>query len=79
MVSIGLFCSAILFLATGRLNWTWAWVFLGIYLVSISINSAFMLRTSAEPIAERGQPKEMKEYAKSATASFPAFGEERHG
>ena len=56
--------AAILFLAAGRLNWTWAWVFLGIYLVSVSINSAFMLRTSPETVAERGRPKEMKDWDK---------------
>jgi protein-S-isoprenylcysteine O-methyltransferase Ste14 len=56
--------AAILFLAAGRLNWTWAWVFLGIYLVSVSINSAFMTRTSPETIAERGQAKETKDWDK---------------
>ena len=54
--------AAILFLAAGRLNWTW--VFLGIYLVSVSINSAFMTRTSPETIAERGQAKETKDWDK---------------
>jgi protein-S-isoprenylcysteine O-methyltransferase Ste14 len=56
--------AAILFLAAGRLDWTWAWVFLGIYLVSVSINSAFMIHTRPETIAERGQPKEMKDWDK---------------
>jgi protein-S-isoprenylcysteine O-methyltransferase Ste14 len=54
------FQALILFLAAGRLNWTWAWVFLGICIVSVSINSAFMMRTSPETVAERGRPKEMK-------------------
>lgn len=54
--------AAFLFLGAGRLNWKWAWVFLGIYLVSISINSVFMMRTSPETIAERGRPKEMKDW-----------------
>jgi len=56
--------AAILFLAAGRLDWTWAWVFLGIYLASVSINSAFMIHTHPETIAERGQPKEMKDWDK---------------
>ncbi len=64
-IAIGLvLLLAILFLAAGRLNWTWGWVFLGIYLVSISINAAFMLRTSPETVAERGQPGEMKDWDK---------------
>lgn len=49
--------AAILFLAAGRLNWTWAWVYLGISLVSVAINGAFLLRTSPETIAERGRPQ----------------------
>jgi protein-S-isoprenylcysteine O-methyltransferase Ste14 len=60
------FCilAAALLLGAGRLIWLWAWVLLGIYLVSVFINSAFMLRTSPETIAERGQPKEMKDWDK---------------
>lgn len=53
-----------LFLDARRLNWTWAWVFLGICLVSVSINSACMIRTSPETIAERGHPKETKDWGK---------------
>ncbi|MCX6025577.1 MAG: isoprenylcysteine carboxylmethyltransferase family protein [Chloroflexi bacterium] len=45
----------ILFLAAGRLRWIWPWVYLGICLVSVSINGAFLLRTSPETIAERGR------------------------
>ncbi|MGE5223861.1 MAG: methyltransferase family protein [Omnitrophica WOR_2 bacterium] len=64
-ISVGLIVLAvILFLSAGRLDWIWAWVFLGIYLVSISINSIFMLRTRRETIAERSRPKEMKDWDK---------------
>ncbi len=49
--------AAILFLAAGRLGWIWAWVFLGIYLIGVTINSLFLMRTSPETIAERGQAK----------------------
>jgi protein-S-isoprenylcysteine O-methyltransferase Ste14 len=56
--------AAILFLAAGGLNWIWAWVFLGIYLVSVSINSAFLMRASPETIAERGLAKETKNWDK---------------
>ncbi|MEW6650953.1 MAG: hypothetical protein AB1453_12295, partial [Chloroflexota bacterium] len=51
--------AAILFLAAGTFDWTWAWVFLGISLVSAFINGVFLLRTSPETIAERGQAREM--------------------
>jgi protein-S-isoprenylcysteine O-methyltransferase Ste14 len=56
--------AAILFLTAGRLNWTWAWVYLGICLVSLLINGAILLRTSPETIAERGHPKETKDWDK---------------
>lgn len=57
-----LFEGAILFLAAGHLDWTWAWVFLGIYLAGILVNSLFMLRSRRETMAERGRPKEMKNW-----------------
>jgi len=56
--------AAILFLAAGRLDWVWAWVFLGIYLVSVSINSAFMISSNPDTIAERGHARETKDWDK---------------
>lgn len=56
--------AVILFLAVGRLNWIWAWVFLGISLAMVLINSTFMLRTNPETIAERGRPKGTKDWDK---------------
>ncbi len=63
LIGFGLI-AVVLFLAAGRLNWLWAWVFLGIYLVSVLINSVFMLRTNPGTIAERGRTKEMKGWDK---------------
>lgn len=56
--------AAILFLAAGRIDWTWAWVFLGIYLVSISVNSVLMIRSNPETIVERGHAEETKDWDK---------------
>jgi protein-S-isoprenylcysteine O-methyltransferase Ste14 len=53
-----------LFLGSGKLNWVWAWVFLGIGLLNVSINAVFMMRTSPETVAERGRPKEVKAWDK---------------
>jgi len=53
-----------LFLGAGTLDWIWAWVFLGIGLLSVSINAIYMMRTSPETIAERGRPKETKDWDK---------------
>jgi protein-S-isoprenylcysteine O-methyltransferase Ste14 len=55
---------AILFGAAGRLDWTGAWVFLGINLAVILINGIFMMRNGLETIAERGRPKEFKTWDK---------------
>jgi protein-S-isoprenylcysteine O-methyltransferase Ste14 len=56
--------AAILFLAAGTLAWGWAWVFLGIQVASMVVNSLFLLRTSPSTIAERGRPLEMKTWDK---------------
>jgi protein-S-isoprenylcysteine O-methyltransferase Ste14 len=56
--------AAILFLAAGRLNWTWAWVYLGICLVSVAVNGAIVLRTSPETVAERGRPQATQNWDK---------------
>ena len=53
-----------LFLAAGTINWLWAWVFLGIGLVSVAINAFLMMRTSPETVAERGRPKETQDWDK---------------
>jgi len=56
--------AAVLFLSSGQLNWVWAWVYIGIYLVGISINATLMLRYSPETIAERAETGEMKDWDK---------------
>ena len=50
--------AAILFLASGRLDWVMAWIYIGVYLVVVTINSLFILPKNPELIAERGRPKE---------------------
>jgi protein-S-isoprenylcysteine O-methyltransferase Ste14 len=49
--------AVILFVSAGRLNWTWAWVFLGINIASLLITGPIALRTSPETVAERGELK----------------------
>jgi protein-S-isoprenylcysteine O-methyltransferase Ste14 len=50
--------AVVLFGAAGRLDWTWGWVYLGIYLASTLVN-AWFLRRNPELIAERGEPGQM--------------------
>lgn len=47
----------ILFLSAGKLNWVWGWVYLAVYVVSLSFNALFLLRISPETVAERGKIK----------------------
>ncbi len=56
------FIALILFLAACRINWTWAWVYLGVCLVSVLLNGAITLCTSPETIAERGEAKMTKKW-----------------
>jgi len=62
--------AVILFLAAGQFNWTWAWVYLGICLVSVLINGAITLRTSPETIAERGELKMTKKWDKVVSGLY---------
>ncbi len=52
----------------GRLDWLWAWIFLGICLVSVSVNGAIVLRTRLETVletvAERARPQWTKSWDK---------------
>lgn len=50
--------AVILFAAAGRLDWTWAWVYLAICVGTVLVNGSIMLRASRETIAERGRPGE---------------------
>ena len=62
--------AALLFLAAGRLDWTWAWIFLAISVISVLINGTILLRKSPETVAERGHPKEMKGWDKIVSGLY---------
>jgi protein-S-isoprenylcysteine O-methyltransferase Ste14 len=58
MVQIGiqfLIGAGILFVSSGRLNWWSAWVYLGIFVLGVVVNSFVLLRTNPELIAERAR------------------------
>ncbi len=50
--------AAILFIASGQLDWLWAWVYLIVGLSGTLIATPIMLRTNPEVIAERAEIKE---------------------
>ena len=68
IVQVGLtlaFQAAMLFLSSGRLDWLWAWVFLGLYLLGIAVNAVLMMRyRGLETVAERGKAEGMKDWDK---------------
>jgi len=52
-----LILAAILFLASGRLDWRMAWVYLGIYVIAITVTAFLLFRKNPELIAERAEIK----------------------
>jgi protein-S-isoprenylcysteine O-methyltransferase Ste14 len=50
-----LLLAGILFLSSGRLDWWFAWVYLGIFVLGVGVNSFVILRTNLELIAERAR------------------------
>jgi protein-S-isoprenylcysteine O-methyltransferase Ste14 len=74
VIVLVLFQSAVLFLSSGQLDWLWAFVYLGTYLVAILVNAVLMLRANPETIAERGRGREeMKDWDKVVGGLFGVF------
>lgn len=63
----------LLFVGAGRLDWTWAWVYLGINLLTVLIGGTILLRSSPETIAERGRPREMRDWDMIVTGLWSLF------
>jgi protein-S-isoprenylcysteine O-methyltransferase Ste14 len=64
------FQAAMLFLSSGRLDWLWAWVYVGFYLAAALVNATFMLRYSPETIARRAEARGMKDWDKVVGGLF---------
>ncbi|MCL4859126.1 MAG: isoprenylcysteine carboxylmethyltransferase family protein [Caldilineaceae bacterium] len=62
--AIFLLQAAMLFLAAGRLDWVWAWVFIGLNLTGATANAVLLLRHSPETVAERASAQGMKGWDK---------------
>ncbi|MBL8055569.1 MAG: isoprenylcysteine carboxylmethyltransferase family protein [Anaerolineales bacterium] len=52
--------AALLFLPAGRLDWTWAWVLLGLYLGQVALNAVVLFRLNPELIARRAEGEGQK-------------------
>lgn len=55
VLSVFIVESIILFLGAGQFGWTWAWVFLGIYLATMLTIGTTLVRKNPEMMAERGR------------------------
>lgn len=64
------FQAAILFLAAGRLDWLWGWVFVGLYLAGMAVNAVLLLRHNPELVAERAKAEGMKGWDKVVGGAF---------
>jgi len=52
----------ILLVAAGRLEWTWAWVYLGINLANALIVGPITVRSNPVPVAEHEEPKNTQKW-----------------
>jgi protein-S-isoprenylcysteine O-methyltransferase Ste14 len=65
--------AVVLFWGAGRLTWIWAWIYLGLSLVSLIVNGTILLRSSPETIAERGQAKFTRKWDKIIALLYGLF------
>jgi protein-S-isoprenylcysteine O-methyltransferase Ste14 len=65
--------AVILFVGVGRLDWTWAWILLGIYVATVVTNAMFLRRTGLGVIAERGRAlTHMRDWDKLVSGGWSA-------
>lgn len=53
---------AILFLASGQFDWLWAWIYVGLYLISIALIGSYLANLSPETIARRSESAGIKRW-----------------
>lgn len=67
--------AAVLFLAAGTLNWATAWIYFGVFVGLVIVNTFVLLKISPELIAERAEIKEgAKEWDKPLAGVISLFG-----
>jgi protein-S-isoprenylcysteine O-methyltransferase Ste14 len=62
--------AAILFLAAGRLDWPWGWVFIGLYLAGMATNAVVVMRHNPQVVAQRARAEGMKNWDKIVGGTF---------
>ncbi len=70
VVAVTAVLATILFLAAGRLDWLWGWVFIGLYLAGMAVNALLLMRHNPETVAERATAAGMKDWDKVVGGAF---------
>ena len=74
IIGLIVFEAALLFVSAGRLDWSWAWVFIGLYLLGVLINAYYMFQNSPETIARRASGEGIKSWDKKVSGLWAVAG-----
>ena len=77
MLQAGLFTLvqvASLFIASGRLDWVMAWVYVGVYLAGMGVNALVLIPTNPELVVERAQFKGKRDLDRALAGVMALFG-----
>ncbi|HUV93797.1 MAG TPA: isoprenylcysteine carboxylmethyltransferase family protein [Anaerolineae bacterium] len=77
MLQAGLFTLvqvASLFIASGRLDWVMAWVYIGVYLAGMGVNALVLIPTNPELVVERAQFRGKKDLDRALAGVMALYG-----
>ena len=77
MLQAGLFTLvqvASLFIASGRLDWVMAWVYIGVYLAGMGVNALVLIPTNPELVVERAQSRGKRDLDRALAGVMALFG-----
>jgi len=77
MLQAGLFTLvqvASLFIASGRLDWVMAWVYIGVYLASMGVNALVLIPTNPELVVERAQSRGKRDLDRALAGVMALYG-----
>jgi len=77
MLQAGLFTLvqvASLFIASGRLDWVMAWVYIGVYLAGMGVNALVLIPTNPELVVERAQFRGKRDLDRALAGVMALYG-----
>jgi len=77
MLQAGLFTLvqvASLFIASGRLDWVMAWVYIGVYLAGMGVNALILIPTYPELVVERAQFRGKRDLDRALAGVMALYG-----